>query len=72
MRILIFLAALAVVGLIVTGAIKLQKTDQNTITIQIDRKQVKEDAARVVKRGKAVLEEAENVIRQSSRDSDMK
>jgi hypothetical protein len=72
MRILIFLAALAVVGLVVTGAIKLQKTDQNTITIQIDKQQVKDDAARVVKRGKAVFEEAENVIRQSARESDTK
>ena len=68
MRTLIFLGILAVIGLVVTGAIKMQKTpDNNTISIQIDKQRVSEDAQKVVDEGKTVLQEAENAIQ--SRDS---
>ena len=63
MKLVFFLAALAIVGLVVTGAIKLQKSsDTNTISIQIDKQRVHEDADRVVEEGKHVLEEAEAAI----------
>jgi hypothetical protein len=57
-RALFFLAALAVVALVVTGAIRLQRSD-DTITIQIDKARVAEDARAAVKRGKQVLRKAE-------------
>ncbi len=67
MKLVFFVAALAVVGLVVTGAIKLQKsTDTNTISIQIDKERVHEDADRVVGEGKHVLEEAEAAIGSST------
>ena len=61
-RLLFFLGALAIGGLIVTGAIKLQKTD-SSITIQIDRQAVREDARRLVEEGKEILEDAESAVR---------
>ena len=67
MKMLFFLAALAVVGLVVTGAIKMQKsTDTNTISIQIDKERVHEDADRVVDEGRHVLEEAESALGSST------
>jgi hypothetical protein len=62
MRRLLFVAfALAIVGLIVTGAIQLQRTD-DSITIEINKKRVAEDARKVIKRGKDVLRKAEASI----------
>ncbi len=61
MRTLFFLAALAVVGLVITGAIKLQKSD-NTISIEIDRQRTEQEAERVVDEGRQVLQEAESAI----------
>ena len=57
-RALFFLGILAVIGLIVTGAIQLQRSD-DTITIEINRQRVAEDAKKVVKTGRAVLRKAE-------------
>jgi hypothetical protein len=65
MRILFFLAAVAIVGLIITGAITLQRTDDQKITIQIDRGRVKQDAAAALEKGKDVLEGAESAFRRS-------
>jgi hypothetical protein len=62
------LAALAIVGLVVTGAIRLQKSSDNTISIQIDENRVKQDASQVVEEGKQVLQKAEAAV-QSSQDS---
>ena len=62
MRILFFLAALAIAGLVVTGAIRMQKSG-DTISIQINKKQVKEDAARVLEEGREVLEDAHSALR---------
>jgi hypothetical protein len=58
MRVLFFLSALAVVGLVITGAIKFQKSDQ-TISIQIDRERTHDEAERVVEEGRTILQEAE-------------
>jgi hypothetical protein len=69
MRILFFLAALAVLGLIVTGAITLQRTDDQKITIQIDRGRVRQDAAAAFEKGKEVLEGAESAVRRPREDS---
>ena len=69
MRILFFLAAMAIIGLVVTGAIKLQKGDDNTITIKIDRQQVREDAAKLVRKSKSALEEAESAFRDGERNT---
>jgi hypothetical protein len=69
MRKLVFLlCAAAVVGLIVTGAIRLQRTD-DTITIQIDKERVATDARKVIDRGKAVLRKAEATIEETDSDS---
>jgi hypothetical protein len=59
MKALIFLAALAIVGLVVTGAIHLQKTSDNTFDIQVDKARVEQDAERVVSEGQALLHKAE-------------
>lgn len=59
MKTLIFLAALAVVGLVVTGAIHLQKTNDNTISIQVDKGRVEQDADRLVHEGESLLHQAE-------------
>ena len=61
MRLLVFLGALAIGGLIVTGAIKLQKTDRS-ITIQVDRQQVRQDATRLIEEGKDLVEDAEAAL----------
>jgi hypothetical protein len=66
MKTLFFLAALAVVGLVVTGAIKMQKSSESTYTIQIDEQRVKQEASQVVGEGKHVLEEAESAFNSSS------
>jgi hypothetical protein len=66
MRILFLLAALAIVGLIVTGAITLTRTDDQKITIQIDRARVRQDAKAALEKGKAVLEDAESALRRPS------
>jgi hypothetical protein len=68
MKTLVFLAALAVVGLVVTGAIKWQKTSDNTISIQVDESRVAQDARRVVEEGRHVLGEAETAV-QSTQNS---
>jgi hypothetical protein len=57
-RALFFLGILAIIGLIVTGAIQLQRTD-DTITIEINKQRVAEDAKKVVGRGREVLRKAE-------------
>jgi len=57
-RLFLFLAALAVIGLIITGAIQLNRDDDN-ITIRIDRDHVRKDAQAVVNRGKEVFRKAE-------------
>ncbi len=67
-RALFFLGILAVIGLIVTGAIQLQRTD-DTITIEINKQRVAEDAKNVVSRGKEVLRKAEVTL---DKDSEMK
>jgi hypothetical protein len=68
MRTLVFLGILAIIGLVVTGAIKMQKSpNDNTISIQIDKQRVSEDAQRVVDDGKELLQEAETAVQ--SRES---
>lgn len=57
-RAFFFLAALAVVGLIITGAIRLQRSD-SSITIEIDKGRVAKDARAVLDQGKKALREAE-------------
>jgi hypothetical protein len=66
MRLLLFLAVIAVIGLIVTGAITLQRTDDQKITIQIDKGRVREDAVNVIEKGKEVIEGAESALRRPS------
>lgn len=68
MRLLIFLGVLAVVGLIITGAITLQRSDDNTITIKIDKTRVKQEARTVVEKGKDVFEDAGNALREAARE----
>lgn len=70
MRFFMFLAALAVVGLIVTGAIKFQKTD-TSISIQIDRAKVREEAKIVVDKSKEVLREAGSALKESHDDKEI-
>jgi hypothetical protein len=65
MKTLVFLAALAVVGLVVTGAIKMQKTSDNTLSIQVDENLVKQDASRVIEEGREVIEKAEAAVQSS-------
>ena len=65
MKTLVFLAVLAVVGLVVTGAIKMQKTADNTLTIQVDEQRVAEDAHRVAEEGREVLHQAESALQNS-------
>ncbi len=57
-RALFFLGVLAIIGLIVTGAIQLQRSN-DSITIEIDKQRVAEDAKRVITGGKQVLRNAE-------------
>lgn len=70
MKFLMFLVALAVVGLVVTGAIKFQKSD-NTISIQIDRAKVREEAKIVVDKSKEVLREAGSALKEVRDDSEV-
>ena len=70
MRLLLFLGVLAVIGLIVTGAITLQRSADDTITIKIDRTRVRQDAATVVEKGKDVLEGAGDRFREAARETD--
>jgi hypothetical protein len=65
-----FLAALAVIGLIITGAIKFQKTD-SSISIQIDRARVREEARSVVDKSKAVLREAGSALKEARDDKEL-
>jgi hypothetical protein len=69
MKIFAFLVALAIVGLVVTGAIKLQKSD-STISIEIDRQRVKQDASIVVEGSRKVLREAGEVLEEARDKSD--
>ncbi|MEX0677864.1 MAG: hypothetical protein WD063_12355 [Pirellulales bacterium] len=69
MRFLLFLAALVLVGLIITGAITLGRSDDQTITIQINEGRVKKDAAAAIKKGKEVLGGAQSRLRQATRDT---
>ena len=71
MKFFLFLVALAVVGLVVTGAIKFQRSD-NTISIQIDRAKVREEAEMVVDKSKDVLREAGNALKESHDDNEVK
>jgi len=57
MRILFFLLVLAGIGLVVTGAVKLQRSGDN-VSIEIDKKRVAEDAREVVNEGRELLESA--------------
>ncbi len=57
MRILFFLLVLAGVGLVITGAVKLNRSGDN-ISIEIDKKRVAEDARGVVNEGRELLESA--------------
>jgi uncharacterized protein YoxC len=66
MKALVFLAALAVVGLVVTGAIHLQKTNDNTYDIQVDKARVEQDAERVVSEGQDLLHKAEAELQSSA------
>jgi hypothetical protein len=66
MKVLVFLAALAIVGLVVTGAIHLQKTNDNTLDIQVDKARVEQDAERVVDEGKALFHKAEADLQSNS------
>ena len=70
MKFLLFLAALAIVGLIITGAITLGRNDDQNITIQINKDRVKEDAAAALRKGKEVIGGAESRLRQAARDVD--
>jgi hypothetical protein len=65
MRTLLFLGILAVIGLVVTGAIKMQRSGE-TINIQIDKQRVSQDAERVIDEGKEVLHEAESSLNQGN------
>lgn len=58
LRALFFLGVLAIIGLIVTGAIQLQRSN-DSITIEINKQRVAEDAKRVISGGKEVLRKAE-------------
>jgi hypothetical protein len=64
-RALFFLGVLAIIGLIVTGAIQLQRSD-DSITIEINKQRVAEDAKRVISGGKQVLHKAEASLDQDS------
>jgi hypothetical protein len=61
MRLLFFLGALAIAGLVITGAIRMQKSG-DTISIQIDKRQVREEAAKVLEEGREVFEEAQSAL----------
>ena len=69
MKALIFLGALAIVGLVVTGAIKLQKTSDHTLSIQVDKDIVKQDAQRVAAEGKYLLNKAQTELQTKTQES---
>jgi hypothetical protein len=62
MRTLFFLGALAVVGLVVTGAIKMQKSNNGKVTIEIDKERVADDADRLLDEGRELLREADAAL----------
>jgi hypothetical protein len=64
MRVLLFLGVVAIIGLIITGAITLQRTDDNKITIQIDKTKVKQEAVEVIEKGREVI----SGVREASRE----
>lgn len=64
MRLLLILGVAAVIGLIVTGAITLQRSEDNKITIQIDKAKVREEASEVIEKGKDVIEGVREASRQ--------
>ena len=66
MRLFFFLAALAVAGLVVTGAIKLQKSSDNKVSIEIDKQKVRDDAEEVVEKGQDLLHEAETALEKAT------
>lgn len=68
MKILLFIGALIIIGLIITGAITLGRSGDDTITIQIDKGRVKQNAAAALERGKEVIHEAESAFRPSKRE----
>lgn len=72
MKYLFFLAALAVIALLITGAIKLQpsSSENQTITIQIDKGRVKQNAAAALEKGKKVIEGAESALHQATRETE--
>lgn len=65
MRILLFLGVISVIGLVVTGAIKLQNTPDHKLSIQIDKDRVKEDIREVVDEGKHIFQEARTSVKES-------
>jgi hypothetical protein len=65
MKILLFVGALIIIGLIITGAITLQRSGDETITIQINKGRVKQDAAKALEKGREVILEAESAFRPS-------
>lgn len=69
MKLLVFLGALAIVGLVITGAIHLQKTSNNTITIEIDKARVKDDADALISKGEGVLHDVEENLQSRAPDA---
>jgi len=65
MRIVFFLGALAIVGLVISGAITLQKTD-GKIQIEIDKKEVVEDTQKFLDEGKEIFQNAETKMNDSA------
>ena len=66
MKTLIFLGALAIIGLVVTGAIHLQKNNDNTFDIQVDKGRVEQDAERVISEGQDLLHRAESDLQSAA------
>ncbi len=64
MRLLLILAVVAVIGLVVTGAITLQRSEDNKITIQIDKSKVREEASEVIEKSKEVIQGVREASRQ--------
>jgi Tfp pilus assembly protein PilX len=68
MKALVFLAALALVGLVVTGAIHLQKSSDNSFTIEVDKNIAKQDADEVIQKGEQFFHEAESNLQSRAQD----
>jgi hypothetical protein len=67
MRLFLFLAVFAVVGLVVTGAIKMQKSrDNGKISIEVDKEKVRDDAQIVIDKGQELLHDAETALENAS------